>query len=147
MAGRVNVKAVRVSQVRAGLAAYLHEAGVAAWRPDSPFQAGERGIVDTESLPAFPDSVVAIGVYDVDDDLVLPNVEFAAQLRFRDPSRDGVDDFADDAFEALHGRHKFPAGTVLVQSCERVSSAPFGVDDNGRYERVDNYSFVLMRTN
>ena len=140
----MTVQAVRVTAVRAGLATRLHSTGVAVWRPDSPFQVGERAIITSEALPSRPDSAVAIGIYDVSDGLVLPDVEFAVQLRFRAPSRDEVDDFADDAFDVLHG-HKFPAGTVVFQSCERVSSAPFGVDDNNRHERVDNYSFVLMR--
>lgn len=138
------MSAVPVSTVTLGVAAHLHDEGVAVWS-DTGYQDTDRAIT-VKALPATPDTAVAVTVYDVDDDLVLPHVPVLVQFRFRAArgSRTAVDDFADEAFGVLHGR-RFYVGDLLVQQCRRLSVAPLGADDNGREERADNYELVLQR--
>jgi hypothetical protein len=137
--------AIRVSEVLLGLAEFLHDEGVAVWRPTTGYLAAERAITIKE-LPAAPDAAVALSAYGVTDDVVLPDVEVRVQLRFRSGgSRTAVDDFADDAFDVLHGRHGFTLGTLRVHQARRLSSLPLGADDNRRHERADNYGLILMR--
>lgn len=138
------MSAVRVATVRTALAQYLDAQGVAAWlEPPETYPADARAVT-LRDLPSEPDAAVAIEVYDVRDDLVLPDVEIRVQLLFR-ARGEAVDDFADDAFDVLHGRHHFQAGALVIQRCRRISTAPLGPDDNGREQRADNYGLVLMR--
>lgn len=136
--------AVPVSEVTLGLAQHLHNEGVAVWS-DTAYDPGDRAIT-IKALPASPDNAVAVTVYAVEDDLTLPNVTVAVQLRFRCErgSRTAVDDWADEVFGVLHG-HRFTVGGRLVQQCRRLSVAPMGADENGREERADNYELILRR--
>jgi len=95
-------------------------------------------------LPSQPDTAVAIELYHRDDELILPGIEVRVQLMFRGPG-DAADDFGDDVFEVLHGRHMFQAGAVMVQRAARLYAAPLGADGNSRERRSDNYELVFMR--
>lgn len=142
------MSAVPVSAVLIGLAEWLHAAGLAVWRPTGSYAADEKAIT-LKALPAAPDSAVALTVYDIGDDIVLPDVEAMVQLRFRasaEGPRTDVDDFADSVFTALHGARNLPVGSLVIQQARRVSVAPLGADDNRREERADNYALVFMRT-
>lgn len=140
------MNAIPVSDVLVGLAEWMNAAELATWRPTGTYTAGEKAIT-LKSLPTEPDNAVAITVYDVDDDIVLPDVEVMVQLRFRADAttRTGVDDFADSVFNALHGARNLPAGQLVIQLARRVSVAPLGADDNRREERADNYALMFMR--
>ena len=108
------MSAVKVSAVLVGLATYLDGKGVAAWRPTGTYGASEKAIT-LKALPAAPDAAVALSVYDVADDVVLPDVEVMVQLRFRSGgTRTAVDDFADSVFDVLHARHMLTAGQVQI---------------------------------
>lgn len=139
--------AIRQSALLTGLAQYLAAGQVGAWRPTGTYSADEQAIV-LKQLPAGPDTAVALSVYSVLDDIRLPDVQVRVQLRFRAAGpRTAVDDFADDVFDLLHGRHMIPAGDLLIQQARRISSIPLGADENGRQERADNYELILMRPN
>lgn len=137
--------AIRVAQVRRGLAEWigLNVPG-AVWSETSPYGPDDRAVA-LRDLPSQPDTAVAVEVYNTDDDLVLPNTEVRVQLLFRGRG-DAGDEFGDDVFDALHGRHRFefPNG-LKVQRAERLYAAPLGVDDNQRERRSDNYGLVFMR--
>lgn len=132
-----------VSALRRGLAEYLAANGVGTWRESSPYLPDEKAIT-LRDLPDAPDTALAVEVYDISDDVVLPDQEVRVQLLARGRG-DAADDMADTAFGVLHGAHHFMAGTVKVGSARRISSAPLGADDNGREERADSYALVLMR--
>ncbi|HLR94823.1 MAG TPA: minor capsid protein [Jiangellaceae bacterium] len=137
--------AIRVTQVRRGLAEWigLNVPG-AVWSETSPYGPDDRAVA-LRDLPSQPDTAVAVEVYNTDDDLVLPNTEVRVQLLFRGRG-DAGDEFGDDVFDALHGRHRFefPNG-LKVQRAARLYAAPLGVDDNQRERRSDNYGLVFMR--
>lgn len=135
---------IRASQVRRGLAEWISEnVPGAVWSETEPYQADDRAIT-LRDLPSQPATAVAVELYHRDDDLILPDTAVRVQFMFRGPG-DAADDFGDDVFEALHGRHMFQAGAVKVQRAERVSSAPLGPDGNSRERRSDNYELVFMR--
>lgn len=137
------VAAIRVADVRKAVATYLNTAGVAAYKTDAPYAEADRAVF-LRALQAAPDTAVAVEVYDVTDDVVLPNVEVRVQLRFRGRG-DAADDFADDVFQVLHGQYHFQAGALVIQRSRRLYATPLGVDDNRREERTDNYGLTFMR--
>lgn len=118
------------------------------WRPDGAYPAAERALT-IKAVPASPDVVCAVTVYDVDDDPDPRQVRrtFAVQARFRAPGRpDAVDEIAQEAFVALHAQHHTAFGQVPIARCVRTSVAQLGPDANGRHERTDNYRIVTRRT-
>lgn len=136
------------SDVTVGVAEHLAATAGFTWRPDGAYTKTERALT-IKAVPAAPDVVCAITVYDVDDD---PDPRqdrstFAVQLRFRAPGRpDAVDDLAQEAFVALHAKHHTRFGQVPIARCARQSVAQLGPDTNGRHERTDNYRIVTRRT-
>lgn len=134
---------IRVSDVRRALATYLHDQGVAVYKTAAPYVSSDRAVF-LRSMQSAPDTAVAIEVYGIVDELVLPNVEIRVQFYFRGPG-DVADDFADDVFQVLHDQHHFLAGDLRVQRARRLYAAPLGVDDNQREQRTDNYGLTFMR--
>lgn len=135
--------AIRASQVRRELAAWLASQVDAAWSETDPYQAGDRAIT-LRDLPSQPDTAVAIEVYNTEDDIVLPDTEVRVQLTFRGRG-DAADEFADDVFDVLHARHHVQMGALTVQRAHRLYAAPLGQDGNSRERRSDNYALVFMR--
>lgn len=136
------------SAVAVGVAEHLAAHTGITWRPDGAYTPTETAAT-IKAVPATPDRVVAITVYDVDDDPDPRQVvaTFAVQLRFRAPGRpDAVDDLAQEAFEVMHGKHHTTFGQVPIGRCARQSVAPIGPDANGRHERTDNYRIVTRRS-
>ncbi|WP_263120857.1 minor capsid protein [Cellulomonas sp. RIT-PI-Y] len=118
------------------------------WRSDGAYTATEHALT-IKTVPAGPDVVAAVTVYDVDDDPDPRQVRrtFAVQVRFRAPGRpDAVDVIAQEAKDALHGEHHSRFGQVPIARCARVSVAQLGPDAGGRHERTDNYRIVTART-
>lgn len=134
---------IRVSDVRRAVAEYLADSNVAVWSPSAPYLDTDRAVF-LRSMQSAPDVAVAVEVYGVVDEVVLPNVEVRVQLLFRGPG-DSADDFADDVFQVLHDRHHFQAGDLRVQRARRLYATPIGVDDNQREQRTDNYGLTFMR--
>lgn len=134
---------IRVSDVRRAVGEYLHAQEVAVYKTDSPYVANDRAVF-LRQMGSSPDVAVAVEVYGVVDELVLPNVEIRVQLLFRGPG-DTADDFADDVFQVLHDRHHFLAGDLRIQRARRLYATPIGVDDNQREQRTDNYGLTFMR--
>ena len=137
------------SRLRAGVAWFLASEGVGIWNDDPRIPYTRDDVALTlKKLPPQPDNAIAVEVYDQEDDIVLPGSTIYVQLMFRAAAggqRGDVDNIADAAFDALHGRHRFNAGSVRVARAYRISSAPLGADDNGREERSDNYALTVMR--
>src|SRR5690625_4189469 len=129
-----------------GLAGFLDVHGVAKYRETTAYLPGEIPVT-LRSLPTEPDKAVAVTAYSTDDELTLPVRTVYVQFRFRaGGSRTDVDDFAEEVFDILQGKHQLslPNG-VLVSRARRVNAAPRGVDDNGRAERAGTYELLLQR--
>ncbi|TKR27135.1 hypothetical protein FA014_01905 [Cellulomonas hominis] len=136
-----------VATVAVALVEHLDASTSLVWRPQGSYAAGDHALT-IKAVPASPDVVCSVTVYDVDDDPDPRQVRrtFAVQLRFRAASRpDAVDQVADEVFAVLHARHHTRLGGIRVARCARVSVAPLGPDNNGRHERTDNYRIVTRR--
>lgn len=126
-----------------GIAQLLAAAGIAVYRPDGLVYTADETAITKKDLPPAPDRVIAITAYGAGDDQpVITYGQRFVQLRFRgaagDP--DDVDDLADAAFDALHGRENLTFGSVHVTQILRFSSVPLGMDEQSRrWQRADNY--------
>lgn len=122
-----------------GVAQLLDAAGIATWRPTGAYLAGETAIT-VGLLPPRPARALALTVYGSSDDPHLADSLVQLQVRTRGSSdpRD-VDVLADLVFDELHGRTGFDLDGVPVIEAHRESWASLGIDENGRWERSDNY--------
>ena len=133
------------TQIHTAIAQRLAEQGVGTYRPTGVYTAAETGIT-IKAVPQSPDRIIAITVYDVDEDPdpTNPWQAFIVQLRYRAGKYPtDVDDIADAAHTALTVHHQ-TWGTVRVDRCHRQSFIPIGADANGRQERTDNYRLVTQ---
>lgn len=133
-----------VKELLEGLAGWLAAGGFGVYKTTSPYGTADRAIT-IKRLPASPDWALAVNVYDISDEIMLPTKRVRVQLRFRAPgSPTAVDEWADNVAAALHGLHHFTAGNVRIERAERINFAALGVDDNRREERTDNYELILQ---
>lgn len=136
---------VRVRDVLRGVAEHLAASGVGFWSESEPAPAGAT-LIALKRLPESPDRAVAVSVYGMDMDAVLPDVEVPVQVLARSPgAADDVDELADDVVAAMHGVHHATWGSLRVQRCVHASTAPLGADHNGREERSDNFLITTLR--
>lgn len=138
----------------AGVAQLLDDAGVGTWRADGRYTNGtgallagitEPVIVRT-SVPSAPDRVITLTPYGVADDIDQADSVQGLQVRTRgtkDPRV--VEDIDDAVFDALHSLSDVVIGGVFVLLIERRSTTSLGVDANGREERSSNYYLTLTR--
>lgn len=130
--------------ITAGVAQLIHDAGLATWRPDTPYTPGEVPIT-VGALPQGAPIAVALNVYGTEDDPALADTTVLLQARFRaGPGPDDVHDLAAGLFDLLQGREHFTLHGVPVIEAHRLSWAGLGADENRRWERTDNYE---LRTN
>ncbi|MFJ4847537.1 minor capsid protein [Streptomyces sp. NPDC088733] len=134
------------SDLVAGLAQLLDDAGIGAYRPNGPpFTVGDTAIV-LGNMPAAPDRVICLNPYPVED-TGMPETITAVQFRIRcgaDPT--DVLDLADAVFDALDNRSRFTLGTVPVDLAWRFSQLPWGADTVGREELTANYYLRTIRS-
>ncbi|WP_350347260.1 minor capsid protein [Agromyces sp. G08B096] len=124
-----------------GLAEVLASAGIGlTWNPTGTYPAGQTGIF-MKIMPQSPDRVVTINVVWAGDDITMPRAQPMIQIRGRGlPKKPlDVDDLLDPIVDVLHGRTNLPLGGLMVVQINRRVSAPLGADENGRWERVDQY--------
>lgn len=133
-----------VAQLRRGLAVFVGSHTSGAWSETAPYQ-DDDWAVTLRDLPSAPDTAVAIEIYNVESAMVLPDTEVRVQFTFRGHG-DDADDFADELFSVLHGKHHFRAGDVEIERAKHLYAAPLGVDDNQRERRTDNYEVILKNT-
>lgn len=123
-----------------GLAALIAETGVGSWRPDGSAYAPEEVPIALGALPGTTGRGIALALYGSADDQVHADSVRMVQVRLRgDSDIRTVDRMSDDLFDALHGRTRFTLAGVPVIEAHRQSTALLGRDDNGRWERTDNY--------
>lgn len=125
--------------ITTGVAQLLHEAGVATWRPDTPYQDDEVPVT-IAALPPSGTQAVALTVYGSSDDPHYADSVVMLQAVIRgttDPR--SPDTVAAGIAELLHGRSGFTLGGVPVVESHRQSWSRLGRDENGRWLRSDNY--------
>lgn len=124
-----------------GIARAIDAAGIAQYRPDAPFQAGDVPIT-FKSMPANPDRAVTLSTYGNSDHPTIPLGQRRLQVRVRGIAGDSLDAdaIADAVFETLHGLTHQQYGSVHVIQILRASTVPLGLDDLQRDERSDNYA-------
>lgn len=131
----------------AGLAQLLHDAGIATWRAGGGYAVGETGIT-VDAVPDTPARLVALADFPVTDDPTLSDSTIGVQIRTRWEGMDPrpVKDLDSAIFDRLHGMPATTLATgVHVDGCLRRSGAPMGQDAAGRWERTSTYYLTLHR--
>lgn len=133
------------SDLLVGVAQLLASDGVATWKPSGAYAVNEVGIVIGPPSQS-PPSLVALAVYNSSDDPAAPDSTVFLQARSRAPDDDPrkADDLDDGVFNALQGLRATVNGIRIVYG-KRNSSAPIGIDGNGRQERTSNYELMVHR--
>ena len=124
-----------------GIARLLDAAGVAQYRPDSPYRAGDIPVT-FKSMPANPDRAVTLSAYGDSDHPTIPLGQRRLQVRVRGIAEDSLDadEIADAVFGVLHGLTHQQFGSVHAIQIRRISTIPLGLDELQRDERSDNYA-------
>lgn len=130
-----------------GLGEHLDGAGVATWRPSGAYQAGETGIV-VRGIPQSPDRLLTLAPYPLDNAEWRGMADYATALQIR--VRGTVDprvceDLADSVFDQLDSLSGLVLNGVSVVDMWRQSYTSLGADDNGRWQRSENYYINAMR--
>lgn len=133
-----------------GLAQHLHTAGVGVWQPGGGTYGTGVVALWLGDLPAAPDLVAALSLYDIAHDGTLSDSVHGLQVRTRGTANPTVVDDIDDAvFDQLQGLEDvdLPSelGTVRLRSSYRRSSTPMPPDVNRRRERSSNYVLTVHR--
>ncbi|TDD90774.1 minor capsid protein [Actinomadura rubrisoli] len=135
-----------------GLAEKLDERGLARWQPTGAYPLDGLPPIFLRTLGDLPDTALALVAYgdpETEGAGGLADVVQAVQMRTRAPAPDAVDDLADAIWDELHGAEMLRLGTGPAQIATtliyRRSSAPLGQDEQGRYERTDNYYVTAAR--
>lgn len=127
-----------------GLAEYLALEGAGVWEPSGTYDDFQATAITLAGTITSPDRVIALQAYPLTDDPTLSDSMIGLQVRCRgteDP-RD-VDTIGDTVFDKLHGLWGADLNGVRLVQALRQSSVPFGRDDNGRWQRVDNYHLTV----
>lgn len=129
------------------LARYLDSTGIARYQPTGVYPSGSVPAVFAGLLPATPDAVVALTVYDVQFGRGdIGNEDVYIQFRWRTAGKDPrtTDDVADAATALLHDAERLllPGG-VRVLLCRRKIRGITTPDSTGRFERADSYMLTL----
>lgn len=124
-----------------GIAAFLAGAGIGlSWNPSGTYSGGQTGIF-TKMVPQSPARVVTLTVVWGGDDVTMPSSAPMIQIRGRGVENRplDVDDLLDGVFDVLHGRTNLVIGGLTVVQINRRVQVPLGPDENGRWERIDQY--------
>ena len=129
--------------VEAAVAARLTATGAVAYSPVGVYD-GQLPAVFHGRMPATPDDAITVNLY-ADDRAVDRSPHVMMQVRCRTAGRDPrtTNHLADTLFGLLHDQTNVVWGGLNVLSCRRMFRADMGADENGRYERADNYLLIL----
>lgn len=129
-----------------GLAEYLAGAGIGKWS-ESSYAAADIGI-RLFDVPQTPDRAITLTPYTIGDDVRTDISDQGIQIRCRGPARANATfalDLDDAIFNTLQAAEHLRLGGLVVDSIERRSSLPMGVDGSGRWEIASNYALTLSR--
>lgn len=126
------------------IAGLLDTAGVAVYKPSSPYAASDTAVMFGE-IPTEPDRCVAVNVYDSSDDPRYPRSDVRVQFYMRGVPNNPLDvvDLAAGVFDTFQSLQDATLGTLHLIDCKRLVVSDQGVDANLRSERADSYQFRL----
>lgn len=129
----------------AGLAQDLHDAGAGTYRPTGAYQPSETAIV-FGAMPDSPNRVICLATYGPSDDH--PEVALGVrrvQVRTRGLPGNYLDavNLDNTCFDALHGLEHRQYGTAHANQILRLSGGPLGQDATKRWEMSSNYQVDL----
>lgn len=132
-----------------GLGQLLHAEAVGTWSASTALAEGVTGVV-AGAMPQQPSKLIALTLYPVADDPALSDSTIGCQFMFRgDGNTTTVADMAEAVFNVLHGLTHMvvgsPGSQVHINQMYRKSFADLGPDQNGRYERSENYWIEVNR--
>lgn len=129
----------------AGLASILADAGAGTWSPTGTYAATDTAIT-IRAMPATPDACITLSPYAVSDDAYTADSVTGVQVMMRTGETDPrtTDDLCDAVFAVLHGIYAADVGGVPVQSVARHSSLSLGRDDLNRWVTSDNYYVTAL---
>jgi len=125
----------------AGLAQHIADAGLGTYRPTGAYTAGETGIV-LGTVPPVPDRVIVLTPYAATRPLGLADTSVSVQVRVRGPAGDSraASAVLDPVHELLDGARGLVLGGVrVVQILHASGPAPIGLDSSNRPELTDNF--------
>lgn len=135
------------SDMFAGLAQVLVDAGVGSYSPTTAYAPTDTAIV-SKVLPADPDNAIALTFYPVSDDATLGDSVIGIQVMTRAAGTnadavDALDDAVFAAFQSLPDQTLSTGIDVLI--IERRSGTSMGKDDVQRWMRSSNYYAQVYR--
>ena len=114
------------------------------WDPDGGYLSTDTGIF-LKNIPLKPDRIVVIAGYLDELDLVLPSREIDFQVRVRGSQfPTNCDDMADEVIKLLHRQHRVTWNGLKIDRIRHLSTAILGPDEQGRWERADNYELLTQ---
>lgn len=125
----------------AGLAQHLDDAGLGVYRPSGAYQPGEIAIV-AGIVPPTPDRVIVLTPYAATRPLGLADTAVSVQVRVRGPAGDtrAAAAVLDPVHELLDGARGLVLGGIrVVQILHASGPAPIGLDSGNRPELTDNF--------
>lgn len=125
----------------AGLAQHIADAGLGTYRPTGAYTAGETAIV-VGTVPPVPDRVIVLTPYNNARPRGLADTAVSVQVRVRGPAGDSrsAATLLDPVHELLDGARDLTLGGVrVVQILHSSGPAPIGLDANNRPELTDNF--------
>lgn len=133
-----------------GMAEYLDANSSLVWDPDSlgpefTYPSTVTGI-HLKDVRIHPDRIVVIYPYLDFNSVILPQRDLDFQIRTRGGSiPTDCDEIADIAFKLLHRQHHLVWNGLEISRIRHTSFLPLGPDDQGRWERTDNYELITQR--
>lgn len=131
-----------------GIAVHMQTNSLGTWSTSGKYTLAQTGIV-LGVIPQFPDSIITLSAYGVEDDPALSDSVLGVQVRCRWTGQDPrlVDDLADSIFMLYHGKMGLVLTTgITIVQCRRQSGiVSLGQDANGRWSNVQNFYCSVHR--
>lgn len=123
-----------------GLAQHLEDANVGVFHSTGVAYQPTHTAIVIDGIPASPDKVVTLTLYDTAEDASQPEADAFVQIRVRgDRDPRTAMRLRDAVFDALQNLPRTLLGGLTVAGCWHTSSAYMGPDDGGRHMRSSNY--------
>lgn len=134
-----------ISGYMVALCEYLADNSTLVWRENAEYASTETGLVLRDVI-LHPDRLVVVTPYMEDTSIGLPTRWISFQLLVRGGREVGdVDDIAEICYELLHDKHHMWWGDLEVARIRHISFVPLPPDNEGRWQRTDNYELLTQR--
>lgn len=132
------------TDILTGLAVRLDAAGIGVYEPTAAYDpAGPAPVITLQQLPDRPVSAIVLAYISSGG---TGGVTAAVEITIRgDADPTGPDDISDAVWTLLDNAADLMLGGVHVALMYRQTSAPLGLDANGRWSRGDTYFLIADR--